>query len=117
MDSPDPAFLAVDLDDAGGNLLVGLQVVLHLVNAVLADLGDVDEPVDAVLQFNEGAERGHLGDLALHDVPDLEEAVDVGPGIDGQLLHSEADALLLRVDVEHDRVDLVALLQDFGGDD
>ncbi len=93
----------------------GLEDVLHLVDALLADLRDVHEAVDAVLELHEGAERGHLRDRSLDDVADLEEAVDVGPGVGRELLHAEADALLLRIDVEHDGVDLVALLQDLGG--
>ena len=50
------------------------------------------------------------------DVADLEESVDVRPRIGRELLHAQADALLLGIDVQDDGVDFVALLQDFGRD-
>ena len=47
----DAALLAVDLDDAGGDFLAGLEHVLHLVHAVFLDLRDVDQAVDAILDL------------------------------------------------------------------
>ena len=41
--------------------------------------------------------------------------LDAVPGIGQLLLEAEADALLLAVDVEHDDVDVLADLEDFGG--
>ena len=95
--------------------MAGLEHVLDLVDALLADLRDVHETVDAILELHEGAEGGDLADRALHDVADLEEGVDVGPWINRELLHTEADALLRGIDVQDDRVHFVALLEDFGG--
>ena len=77
----DAALAPVDLDDAGGDFLADLEHVLDLVHALLADLRDVDEAVDLVLQADEGAEAGELGDLAGDEVADLVELVDVLPRI------------------------------------
>ena len=52
----DAALGLVDLDDAGFHFLTDLEGVLDLVDTVLADLRDVHEAVDVVLELNEGAE-------------------------------------------------------------
>jgi hypothetical protein len=88
------ALLAVDLDDAGGDLLAGLEHVLDLLDALLADLRDVHETVDVVLELHEGAEAGDLGDGALTTSPILKKASMSDHGSVGELLHAEADALL-----------------------
>ena len=67
-----------------------------------------------MLQADEGAEAGQLGDFAGDQVADLVELVDVVPRIFAELLQAERDALVGLVDFEHDRFDFVALLQDFG---
>src|SRR5271166_5915733 len=59
---------AVDLDDAGFDVLADLEDVLDLVDAIFAELRDVDEAVDVIGQLHKGAEAGELGDLALDDV-------------------------------------------------
>ena len=78
----DAAFALVNLDDAGGDFLADLEHVLDLVHALFADLRDVDEAVDLVLQADERAEAGELGDLAGDEVADLVELLDVVPRID-----------------------------------
>ena len=111
----DATLAAVDLDDAGGDVLADLEDVLDLVHAVLGDLRDVDEAVDVLGQPDEGAEAGELGDLAGDEVAHLEVLVDLGPGILGELLDAEADALVGLVHLEDDRLDDVALLEHLGG--
>ena len=103
----------VDLDDAGLDLLAGLEDILDLLDTVLADLRDVDESVDVAGEFDEGAEVGDLGDGSLDEIADLELALDLLPGIGLELLDAEADALVGLVDVDDDRIHLVALLEDF----
>ena len=75
----DAAFALVDLDHAGGHFLADLEHVLDLVHALFADLGDVHEAIDVVLQADERAEAGQLGDLAGDEIADLVELVDVAP--------------------------------------
>lgn len=109
----DAAFVAVDLDDAGFDFLAEGEFVFDLLNAILADLGDVNQTVDLVGELDESAERGDLGDLAGNDVADLVEIVDVRPGILFDLLETEGDALLLRIDVENDGFDFIADFEHF----
>src|SRR4051812_32980062 len=74
----------------------------------------MNEAVDIVLQADEGAEAGELGDFAGDEVADFVILVDVGPGIFGELFQAEGDSLVGLVDFEHNRFDVVTLLQDFG---
>ena len=109
----DAAIGAVNLDDAGGDVVADLEDVLDLVDPVFADLGDVNQTIDVVGQTNECTEAGQLGDLAGDQIAHLEEGLDLLPRIHAQLLHAEADALVGLVDFEHNRLDFVALLEDF----
>ncbi len=61
----------VDFDHARFDFLAHLKDVFHFRDVVLAQLRDMDEPVDVVLQLHEGAEAGQLGDLAVTKSPIL----------------------------------------------
>jgi hypothetical protein len=64
------------------------------------------------LELDEHAEVGDLGHLAVDDHARLGTRRGwPEPRILGELLDAEADALLLLVDLEHDALDLVALLE------
>ena len=80
-----------------------------------AEVGDVDEAIDALLHLDEQAEVGevaHLsGVLGLH----RELELDVVPRIRNELLHAEAHLPLLAVDAQHDGLDLVSHLQELLG--
>ena len=67
----------VDLDDAGGDFVADLEHVLDLLDALLADLGDVDQTFELVGQLDERAERGELDDLAFDEVAHLVTLLDV----------------------------------------
>ena len=95
--------------------MVNIQHVLNLFHAIFADLRDVHEAVHVVFQTNEGTEACELGDLALDELADLIDLVDLLPRIFGELLDADGDALILLVDLEHLRFDLVALLDELGG--
>ncbi len=56
----DAALDFVDLDDARFDFLADLEHVLDLVDVIFAELRDVDEAVDVVLQLHERAEAGEL---------------------------------------------------------
>src|SRR5260370_21068935 len=105
----------VDLDDAGGDFLAHLEDVLDFLDAIFADLRDVEQAIDVVLQANEGAEAGQLGDLAGEEVADLVKLVDVAPRVLGELFDPDRDALVGFVDFQHEGLDLFALFQHFGG--
>src|SRR5579862_3099977 len=78
-------------------------------------LGDVAETLDALGDFDEGAELGSAQDLAVDDVADavlLEEGV---PHIRLKLLDAEGEAAVFGLDTEHDSLDLLTLLEHFAG--
>ena len=111
----DAALRLVQADDAGLDFLAGLEHVLHLGDALLGDLGDVDEAVEVAFERDERAEAGDLADGALDLLADLEAVLDGLPGILGELFQPERDALVGLVDAEHLGLHGVALLDDFRG--
>src|SRR5664280_394937 len=82
----DAAALAVDLDHAHVDLIALVEHVLDGLNALAGrDVGDVQQPVGALREFDERAEGGRLDDLADVLVADLD------------LLHHHPDPLHERV--------------------
>jgi len=80
----------------------------------VGELGDVHEPLDALVDLDEGAEGHDLGDPALDDVADAVLGHDLLPGVFLRLLEAEADALPLAVDVEDLDLDLLVDLEHLG---
>ena len=78
--------------------------------------GDVDQALDAGLDFDKRAVGHEVDDLAVDLGADRVLLLDVVPGIGQLLLEAEGDALFLPVDVEHDHVELLALLEHFARD-
>src|SRR6185436_17047164 len=79
-----------------------------------ADLGDVDQALDALLELDERAEVEHLEDLAVDDLAGRVVVRDAVPWIGDQLLDAERDLRLVAVagiDVEQHGLDLVTLLE------
>ena len=80
---------------------------------VLAQLRDVDEPVDVVVQLHKRAKTRELGDFAFDEVTDLVFLVDVLPWIFRELFDPEADPLIHFVNVDNGGFDFVVFLKDF----
>jgi hypothetical protein len=74
----------------------------------------VHEAFDALLDLDEAAVVGDVGDLAEQTRARRVAARDVLPRIRAELLEPEADALALAVELEDAHVDLVAHVDDFG---
>src|SRR5437762_2676205 len=89
----DPALDLVHLDDTGFDFLPDLEHVLNLRDVIFAELRNVNEPIDVVLQLHERAEARQLRDLALHQIADLVFRIDLFPRIFAQLFNAEADPL------------------------
>src|SRR5664280_288981 len=69
----DPIARLVDLDDLDRDRVAATHDVVDLVDPLAAaELGDVDQSVDALLELDEGAEVGRLDHLAGDDVADLD---------------------------------------------
>ena len=74
---------------------------------------DVDQPLDALFQFDEGAVIGNADDFAVQPRADRIAFGRLGPRVGHDLLHAERDALARLVVLEHDHLDLFADLQHF----
>src|SRR5690348_6464176 len=81
---------------------------------MLRELGDVDEPLDAGQDLDEGAERADLGHLALDLIALAVRVQHLLPWIRLGLLETQGDALALAVDVEHLDLDVLADLEHLG---
>ena len=68
---------------------------------LLGELGDVHEPLDALQDLDERAERDDLGDRALELVTDVVGVDHALPRVLLGLLEAQGDALAVAVDVEH----------------
>src|SRR5687768_14385262 len=93
---------------------VALLVVARHVFAggVPAEVGQVDETIDAAVQADEDAEVGDRLDLAGHLVVLLVDGREGFPRVAGDLLHAQRDAATLFVHVEDHDLDFVADLHD-----
>src|SRR6266699_84128 len=104
------AAAAIELGDPGIDLLADRETLGALLGAVAGKLGALDERREIRADdLHVDARLLDLGDLAGDDRALLEIA-GLRERIRLELLDAERDALLLDIDVEHLRLDLVALL-------
>src|SRR5207247_841900 len=90
----DLAFGYVDAEDLDLDLVADLDDVLGALDLVVGQLADVQEALQPRLQFDEDAEVGQLGDLALLDLAGAVAAGDVAlPGVVVHLLEAQGDPL------------------------
>ena len=111
----DALVLGVDFENLDIDNVADLQGILHLLEAAVGDVGDVDQTVKAGFQFDERAERHDADDTALdHSAGGvlLDRRL---PRMRLRLLVTEADALLLAVKRQNDDFDFVAGLDNIGG--
>jgi hypothetical protein len=102
------AVFGLDAEDDGANLLTLFENFGGVLDALgPAQVGDVDEAVDAVFDLDEGSEVGEVADATLDDGAGGVLVLELLPGIVLELLHPEGDAAVVGVDGEDDGVDLV----------
>jgi hypothetical protein len=105
----DALVVAVDVEDHHVHRVALLHDFRRVLDALgPGHVGDVDEAVDARLDLHEGAERGQVADLAVDARADRVLERQHHPRILLGLLHAERDLLLVRVDLEHHRLDRLA---------
>src|SRR5215831_17346997 len=75
----------------------------------------MDEAVDAVFNLDERAEIGEVANLALHYRSYRELLVQRFPWVSLELLESQADAPIRRIDVEHNCLHLIAHIDQLRG--
>ena len=110
----EPPPVGVDLDDPHLDLVALRDDLARVLDVVLCEFGDVDEPLDAREDLDEGAERDDLRHRAFDDVALLVLLEHVLPRVALGLLETERDPLALAVDVEHLHVDRLADLEHLG---
>src|SRR5207237_5700726 len=106
--------VGVHLEDPDGDPVALRDDVARVLDVMLRELGDVDEPLDARQDLDEGTEGDDLRDGALHDVALLVALQHLLPGVALRLLEAERDPLPLAIDVENLHLDRLAYLQDLG---
>src|SRR5882762_14843 len=111
----DALVLGVDVQDQDIHLIALLHDFGRMLDALgPRHVGDVNQPVDPRLDFDERAERGEVADLAAqaraHRIPLGQRH----PRILLRLLHAERDLLLGLVDLEHHRFDRFADRHELG---
>src|SRR5262245_20354852 len=94
----------------GGEDLAGMDVLLGP-----AHLGDVDQAFNSLLDLDEGTVIGDVGDPALDADAGRVFGGDAFPRILLELLHAEADAVGLGIDLDDLDLDLLADAEDIGG--
>src|SRR3954451_22331624 len=106
--------LRIDLEDAHVHRVALGDDLARVLDVVLCELADVDEPFDARQDLDERAERDDLRHLAGDDVALVIALEHLLPRIGLRLLESERDALTLAIDVENLDLDLLADLEHLG---
>src|SRR5579875_302764 len=107
----DRARLAVDAGELRLDLISHLQHRARVLDAVAPELRGAQLALDAVAEIDDRAARVDLLDGAAHDAA-LRVLGDVRrKGILRELLDAERDALALRIEREHHRLDLLSLLE------
>ena len=100
--------LGVQADDLELERLALVDDVARMGDALMGQLADVDQALEAVAHAHEGAEVDELGDRAVDDVADLEVGHRGVPRVRLELADRQADAAALVVDVDDFGLDLVA---------
>ena len=100
--------LGVEGDDLELDRLTLVDDVARMSDALVRQLGDVDQTLEAVAHSHEGAKVDELGDRAVDDIANLEVGDRGVPRVRLELADRQADAATLMVDVDDFGLDLVA---------
>jgi hypothetical protein len=100
------ALANIDAQDPDLDLVTGLYDLLRAAHLVVGQLRDVQQALQAGLQFDEHAEVGQLGDFTRLYVAGVVAAGDVAlPRVAGHLLEAQGHVLALRVHVQDDALE------------
>src|SRR5687768_10895395 len=103
----------VDADDTQALNFAFLEDLLGMLDAMLGNLGDVDQALNVTLQAGKGTEFGQAGNDTFNQLPHTILLDSGAPGIFLQGTHGETDALLLAIDVDDLDLDFLAHFQHF----
>src|SRR3990172_8851816 len=91
----------INTDDAQGLDFTLFERFLGVLNAMLADLRNMDQAFDVAFQAGKGAKFGQAGNDTFDQLADTEFRHARAPRILLQGTHGKADAPLLAVNVDH----------------
>ena len=86
-----------------------------MLDALFADLGDVDQTLDVTFQAREGAKLGQARDHAFNQLSNAELLDALAPGVITERAQAQSNALLLAIDVDHLDLDFLPHFQDLAG--
>src|SRR5690606_6399195 len=92
------ATLRINADDAQDQLLALVHNLLRMLNALISQLGNVNESLDAIFNASERTEVGELGHGTAYQLTDLVAVLYAAPGLSLGALDGESDLLLGCVD-------------------
>ena len=74
-------------------------------------LRDMNQTINAIFQLNKCAEGGNLGYITLNNLTDCKTGCNCIPRIITGLFQTKADTLITRINLKHNSINLLALLQ------
>ena len=112
----EPPVAGIDIEDHGLDELALFQQLGGMLDALgPGQIGDVNQTVDALFDFDEGAEVRQLAHPPLHHRADAIAVLDGGPRIGLELLDAERNPPVLRFHFQHHGLDVVANFHYFRG--
>src|SRR5437870_9316866 len=108
----DAPLVRVHPDHQERQLIADADELVGPPDRTIRHLRDVQQPVHPGLQLDERAEVGEADDLARHPRAHRIALLDRGPRVGLDLLEPEGDPLVLAIEIQDLRLDLLALLED-----
>ncbi len=111
-----PAVLRLHAENDGLHLFALLHDLRGMLDALgPAQVGDVNQAVDAILDLNEGAEVGEVAHAAFDDRAHRILVAQVLPRVLHELLHAQGDAAVGRIHAQDQGIHFFARLDELGG--
>src|ERR1700677_1052302 len=112
----DAAVVRIDAQDNGVDLVTGLDHLRRMLHPVgTSHLRDVNEALDALLQFDECTVVGDRENAAANLCTDRVAFSRVQPWIRRQLLETQGNTLLILVELQYLHLNLVANIDEVAG--
>ena len=105
----DLALFRVDLDDPDLDLLTDLDDLFGVLDLVISQLGDVQEPFQTLLELDEHAELRGVNHLALQHLTEEVLTSHGLPGVIRHLLDAKTEPFVRLVDLQHLGLHIVTL--------
>ena len=111
----DPLPLLIDRNHLAGDRIALLEQLVRVRDfAGPRHVADVQQPIDTLFEFDERTVVGEVANRAADRRTGWVLGGDLVPRIRLRLLHAERDFLLVLVDAEHNHIDLITGIDEFG---